>query len=204
MNQSQFQQAAGISAGLAARWFQHIDTAMKEFGITATNDQAMFIAQVGHESNGFSSLKESFNYSVDGLKKTFGSRLTAYQCEMLGRIDDRQVAHQPQIANLVYGGRMGNNSPGDGWKYRGRGLIQITGRENYTQCGTALKLDLVSTPELLEQERHATRSAAWYYTTRGCLLYSGDIVRVTKIINGGQNGLSDRKARYARAQSALV
>lgn len=204
MNQSQFQQAAGISAGLAARWFQHIDAAMKEFGITATNDQAMFIAQVGHESNGFSSLKESFNYSVDGLKKTFGSRLTAYQCEMLGRIDDRQVAHQPQIANLVYGGRMGNNSPGDGWKYRGRGLIQITGRENYTQCGTALKLDLVSTPELLEQERHATRSAAWYYTTRGCLLYSGDIVRVTKIINGGQNGLSDRKARYARAQSALV
>lgn len=204
MNQSQFQQAAGISAGLAARWFQHIDTAMKEFGITATNDQAMFIAQVGHESNGFSSLKESFNYSVDGLKKTFGSRLTAYQCEMLGRIDGRQVAHQPQIANLVYGGRMGNNSPGDGWKYRGRGLIQITGRENYTQCGTALKLDLVSTPELLEKELHAARSAAWYYTTRGCLLYSGDIVRVTQIINGGQNGLVDRKARYTRVQSALV
>lgn len=204
MNQSQFQKAAGISAGLAARWFQHIDAAMKEFGITTTNDQAMFIAQVGHESNGFSSLKESFNYSVDGLKKTFGARLTAYQCEMLGRIDDRQVAHQPQIANLVYGGRMGNNSPGDGWKYRGRGLIQITGRENYTQCGTALKLDLVSTPELLVQERYAARSAAWYYITRGCLLYSGDIIRVTKIINGGQNGLTDRKARYARAQSALV
>lgn len=204
MTQSQFQQAAGISAGLAARWFQHIDAAMKEFGITATNDQSMFIAQVGHESNGFSSLKESFNYSVNGLKKTFGSRLTAYQCEMLGRIDDRQVAHQPQIANLVYGGRMGNNSPGDGWKYRGRGLIQITGRENYTQCGSALKLDLVSTPELLEQECYAARSAAWYYTSQGCLLYSGDIVRVTQIINGGQNGLTDRKARYARAQSAMV
>ncbi|EBZ5455138.1 glycoside hydrolase family 19 protein, partial [Salmonella enterica subsp. enterica serovar Corvallis] len=126
MDQQQFQQAAGISAGLSARWFSHIDAAMSEFGITAPLDQAMFIAQTGHESAGFTVLKESFNYSVEALKKTFGKRLTPYQCEMLGRIDGRQVAHQPQIANLVYGGRMGNKDAGDGWKYRGRGLIQIT------------------------------------------------------------------------------
>jgi len=204
MNQAQFQKAAGLSAGLAARWYAHIDAAMKEFGITAVNDQAMFIAQLGHESAGFTSLVESFNYSVDGLKKTFGKRLTPYQCEMLGRVDNKQTAHQPQIANLVYGGRMGNVTEGDGWKYRGRGLLQITGRENYTKCGTALKLDLVSTPELLEQERHAARSAAWFFALRGCLLYSGDIVRVTQIINGGQNGLADRKVRYSRAQAALA
>lgn len=204
MNQSQFQPAAAISAGLSARWFPHIDVAMKEFGITAVNDQAMFIAQVGHESNGFTSLVESFNYSVEGLKKTFGKRLTPYQCEMLGRVDGKQVAHQPQIANLVYGDRMGNNSPGDGWKYRGRGLLQITGRENYAKCGAVLKLDLVSTPGLLTQEQHAARSAAWYFTLRGCLLYPGDIVRVTQIINGGQNGLAERKVRFARALSALV
>ncbi len=203
MNQAQFQKAAGLSAGLAARWYPHIDAAMREFGITAVNDQAMFIAQLGHESAGFTSLVESFNYSVDGLKKTFSKRLTPYQCEMLGRVDGRQTAHQPQIANLVYGGRMGNVTEGDGWKYRGRGLLQITGRENYTKCGTALKLDLVSTPELLEQERHAARSAAWFFALRGCLLYSGDIVRVTQIINGGQNGLADRKVRYSRAQAAL-
>jgi len=203
MNQTQFQKAAGISAGLAARWYPHIDAAMKEFGITAVNDQAMFIAQLGHESAGFTSLVENFNYSVDGLKKTFGKRLTSYQCEMLGRVDGQQTAHQPQIANLVYGGRMGNAAEGDGWKYRGRGLLQITGRENYTKCGTALKLDLVSTPELLVQERHAARSAAWFFALRGCLLYSGDIVRVTQIINGGQNGLADRKVRYSRAQAAL-
>lgn len=203
MNQAQFQKAAGLSAGLAARWYTHIDAAMKEFGITAVNDQAMFIAQLGHESAGFTSLVENFNYSVDGLKKTFGKRLTPYQCEMLGRVDGKQIARQPQIANLVYGGRMGNIAEGDGWKYRGRGLLQITGRENYTKCGTALKLDLVSTPELLEQERHAARSAAWYFTLRGCLLYSGDIMRVTQIINGGQNGLDDRKMRYNRAQAAL-
>ncbi|WP_313141124.1 glycoside hydrolase family 19 protein [Leclercia sp.] len=203
MNQAQFQKAAGLSAELAARWYPHIDEAMKEFGITTVNYQAMFIAQLGHESAGFTSLVESFNYSVDGLKKTFGKRLTPYQCEMLGRVDGKQTAHQPQIANLVYGGRMGNIFEGDGWKYRGRGLLQITGRENYTKCGTALKLDLVSTPELLVQERHAARSAAWFFGLRGCLLYSGDIVRVTQIINGGQNGLADRKVRYSRAQAAL-
>lgn len=203
MNQSQFQKAAGLSAELAARWYPHIDAAMKEFGITAVNDQAMFIAQLGHESAGFTSLVENFNYSVDGLKKTFGKRLTPYQCEMLGRVDGKQTARQPQIANLVYGGRMGNIAEGDGWKYRGRGLLQITGRENYSKCGTALKLDLVSTPELLEQELHAARSAAWFFALRGCLLYSGDIVRVTQIINGGQNGLADRKVRYNRAQAAL-
>jgi putative chitinase len=203
MNQQQFQMAAGISAGLAVRWFQHIDTAMTEFGITSPTDQSMFIAQVGHESSGFSTLVESFNYSVDSLKKTFGNRLTPYQCEMLGRTTT-QAAHQPQIAKLVYGSRMGNKEAGDGWKYRGRGLIQITGRENYTKCGTALKLDLISTPELLEQERHAARSAAWYYTLRGCLLYSGDVVRVTQIINGGQNGIDDRKARYNKARAVLM
>ncbi|EDW3873139.1 glycoside hydrolase family 19 protein [Salmonella enterica subsp. diarizonae] len=203
MNESQFQQAAGISAELAARWYPHITAAMSEFGITAPLDQAMFIAQTGHESAGFTVLKESFNYSVEALKKTFGKRLTTYQCEMLGRIDGRQVAHQPQIANLVYGGRMGNKDAGDGWKYRGRGLIQITGLENYTRCGAALKLDLISTPELLTQEKHAARSAAWYFTLRGCLMYSGDVVRVTQIINGGQNGLADRNSRYNKARAAL-
>ncbi|ECJ4470738.1 glycoside hydrolase family 19 protein, partial [Salmonella enterica subsp. enterica] len=163
MNESQFQQAAGISAELAARWFPHIDAAMSEFGITAPLDQVMFIAQTGHESAGFTVLKESFNYSVEALKKTFGKRLTPYQCEMLGRVDGKQVAHQPQIANLVYGGRMGNKDAGDGWKYRGRGLIQITGLENYTRCGVALKLDLVANPGQLELDRHAARSAAWFF-----------------------------------------
>lgn len=204
MNQQQFQQVAGISAGLTARWYPHITVAMSEFGITAPLDQAMFIAQTGHESVGFTVLRESFNYSVEALKKTFGKRLTPYQCGMLGRIDGRQVAHQPQIANLVYGGRMGNKDAGDGWKYRGRGLIQITGLENYTRCGVALKLDLVANPGQLELERHAARSAAWFFVTKGCLKYSGDLVRVTQIINGGQNGIGDRRERFEKAKSVLV
>ncbi|EJF6491563.1 glycoside hydrolase family 19 protein [Salmonella enterica] len=204
MVQQQFQQAAGISAGLSARWYPYITAAMSEFGITAPLDQAMFIAQVGHESAGFTSLVESFNYSVDGLKKTFGKRLTPYQCEMLGRVDGKQVAHQPQIANLVYGGRMGNKNAGDGWKYRGRGLIQITGLHNYRICGAALKLDLVTSPELLEQELQAARSAAWFYTSKGCMIYGADINRVTRIINGDLNGIEDRKVRYNKARAALL
>ncbi|EAP0131837.1 glycoside hydrolase family 19 protein [Salmonella enterica] len=204
MVQQQFQQAAGISAGLSARWYPYITAAMSEFGITAPLDQAMFIAQVGHESAGFTSLVESFNYSVDGLKKTFGKRLTPYQCEMLGRVDGKQVAHQPQIANLVYGGRMGNKDAGDGWKYRGRGLIQITGLHNYRICGAALKLDLVTSPELLEQELQAARSAAWFYTSKGCMIYGADINRATRIINGDLNGIEDRKVRYNKARAALL
>ncbi len=204
MNQSQFQKAAGIGAGLAARWFPHIDAAMKEFGIAKPEDQAMFIAQTGHESAGFTRVLESFNYSVAALKVTFGKRLSAYQCEMLGRIDGQQVAHQPQIANLVYGGRMGNKDLGDGWAFRGRGLIQITGRENYAKCGIALKRDLVGSPEQLEEYVNAARSAAWFYATNGCLNYTGDLVRVTQIINGGQNGITDRRARFEKARAAIA
>lgn len=85
MNQQLFQKAAGISAGLAARWFPHIDAAMKEFGITAPADQAMFIAQVGHESMGFSAVVENFNYTPSALVATFGKRITQQQADALGR-----------------------------------------------------------------------------------------------------------------------
>lgn len=209
MNQSQFQKAADISAGLAARWFPHIDSAMKEFGITAPLDQSMFIAQMGHESGGYTTLVESLNYAADRLVPTFGShRITTQQAAALGRTAI-QPANQKAIANLVYGGEwgkknLGNQTAGDGWKYRGRGLKQITGLSNYRNCGHALKLDLVTQPELLERDEYAARSAAWFYVSRGCLLHSGDVERVTLLINGGRNGLDDRRRRFNLAKSVLV
>ena len=112
MNQTQFQRAAGISAGLAARWFPHIDAAMKEYGITAPLDQAMFIAQMGHESTRFARLVENLNYAVENLVPTFGShRITQQQAAALGRTAT-QPANQKAIANLVYGGEWGKRTPG--------------------------------------------------------------------------------------------
>ncbi|EBM6584397.1 glycoside hydrolase family 19 protein [Salmonella enterica subsp. enterica] len=208
MDINQFRRAAGITEQLAARWYPHITAAMNEFGITKPDDQAMFIAQVGHESGGFTRLQESFNYSVDGLAYFVKvKRLTQDQASALGRKTYEKVLpleRQRAIANLVYGGRFGNKSAGDGWKYRGRGIIGITFLDNYLTCGTALKLDLVSNPELLEKDINAARSAAWFYVSNGCLRYPGDLERVTQIINGGQNGIDDRRARYGASRKALL
>ncbi|EMB3200209.1 glycoside hydrolase family 19 protein [Salmonella enterica] len=203
MNESQFQQAAGISAELAARWYPHITAAMSEFGITAPLDQAMFLAQIGHESGGFTRIVENLNYSADGLKSTFGKYFPGDTAQLYGRTADHP-ANQKAIANIVYAHRMGNIEENDGWNYRGRGLIQITGHDNYRDCGAGLGADLILSPQLMEQDEYAARSAAWFFASKGCLKRSGDIKAVTKIINGGTNGLDDRKARYEKAKSVLV
>lgn len=203
MNKSQFQNAANISAELTTRWFQQIDAAMAEFGITSTDDQAMFIAQVGHESGGFSRIVENLNYSVEGLKATFGKYFPGNTAEQYGRTAT-QPANQKAIANIVYAHRMGNIAENDGWNYRGRGLIQITGHDNYRDCGIGLNTDLLLVPQLLEQDAYAARSAAWFYVSKGCLKHTGDVKAITKIINGGTNGLDDRQARYDKAKAVLV
>lgn len=168
----------------------------------------MFIAQCGHESLGFNRVVENFNYSIAGLADfvRYG-RLTQAQANSLGRPQSETVLpleRQRAIANLVYSKRLGNNGPNDGWLYRGRGLIQITGLLNYRDCGGGLKVDLVVQPQLLEQASYAARSAAWFYSSKGCLRYPGDLVRVTQIINGGQNGINDRRVRFLKAKSVLV
>lgn len=203
MTKDQFQKAAGISAGLAARWFPHLTATFAEFGIIAATEQAMFIAQVGHESGSFSRIVESLNYTPTALVETFGKRITQYQADMLGRTA-KQAANQEAIANLVYAGRLGNKSKGDGWKYRGRGLIQITGLENYHACSTGLKLDLVLVPQLLEQDANAMRSAGWFWSKNRCGRYGADVEQVTLIINGGRNGLNDRHERFELARRVLV
>jgi putative chitinase len=208
MNLNQFQRAAGISAGLAARWYPHIDAAMTEFGINSPLEKAMFIAQLGHESNEFTAARENFNYSVQALIATFvPARLTKDQALMLGRKPGENalpLERQRAIANLVYQKRFGNNQPGDGWKYRGGGLIQTTFLDNYRATANGIKLDLVSNPELIEQDQNAARSAAWFFVSKGCLQWAGTIIKCTKVINGGQNGIEDRTKRYNLAKSVLV
>ncbi len=114
----------------------------------------------------------------------------------------------PTAQQSGYEGRadLGNTVPGDGAKYRGRGLIQITGRANYVACGEALGLDLVSQPTLLEQPQYATMSAAWFWSTRGLntLADEGEFVRITRRINGGVNGQADRQFLYDKALKVLA
>ena len=114
----------------------------------------------------------------------------------------------PTAAQAKYEGRkdLGNTVAGDGSKYRGRGLIQITGRANYMACGEALGLDLIKQPELLEKPQHACMSAAWFWVTKGLstLADAGQFDKITLRINGGQNGAADRQALYARALTVLA
>jgi putative chitinase len=207
MTEDQFRLSANISVELAARWYQYLMKTFNEFAIIGSAEKAMFIAQVSHESSGFTRTVENFNYSSAGLTATFQTRITAGQAKMLGRRDNEKILplnRQMAVANLVYSNRMGNKRADDGWRYRGRGLIQLTGLDNYRACGAGLNLDLLGEPELLEMDLHAMRSAGWYWISSGCCRCSNDLVRVTKLINGGRNGLADRKSRYDRALRVLA
>lgn len=207
MTKDQFMRAAGITPALADKWYQNITNTMKEFGIDTARRQAHFIAQIGTESNGFRSVQESLNYSVTGLQ-IFGARLTEAQRQQLGRnVGELALspARQQAIANIVYGGRYGNNLNGDGWKYRGRGLKQVTFHDNYTSCGKVLGLDLESNPDLLLDDVNAARSAGWFWKANNCSQFAdaGDVRGLTQRINGGFNGLQDRIDRTKIAEAAL-
>ncbi|EOI3527679.1 glycoside hydrolase family 19 protein [Cronobacter dublinensis] len=208
MTKDQFMRAAGISSSLAEKWYPHIVEAMNTYGIDTPKRQAHFIGQIGTESVGFQSVQESLNYSVAGLA-IFGSRLTAAQREQLGRKPGEKALspeRQAAIANIVYGGRFGNNLNGDGWKYRGRGLKQITFKANYEECGKALGLNLVDSPDLLLQDKYAALSAGWFWKANGCNQFAdaGDVNGLTRRINGGLNGLQDRIDRTKRAEGVLL
>ena len=152
-----------------------LNTAMVHYQIIGPKRVAAFIAQIGHESG-----------QPKYVKEIWGP--TSAQARYEGRKD------------------LGNTVAGDGPKYRGRGLIQITGRANYIMCGEALALDLINHPELLEKPQHACMSAAWFWVTRGLntLADAGQFDRITRRINGGQNGAADRQTLYARALKVLA
>lgn len=186
-------------------WLPALNSAMARFDINTVPRAVSFLAQVGHESSHLAKTVESFNFSAERLADVFPKYFDAIAARHFGRIDGLQAARQQEIAERVYGGRMGNTQAGDGFKFRGRGLIQITGRENYTKCGAALGVYLLDQPELLELPDLACASAGWYWKSRGCneLADKGDHLEVTKRVNGGTNGLKDRLAQVVHIERVL-
>ncbi|MCF6762530.1 glycoside hydrolase family 19 protein [Pseudomonas fragi] len=154
-----------------------------------------------------SALNTAMNhYQIVGLK-----RVAAFVAQIgheSGQLKYVKEIWGPTKAQARYEGRadLGNTVAGDGSKYRGRGLIQITGRANYKACGEALALDLINEPELLEKPQHACMSAAWFWASRGLstLADAGQFDKITQRINGGQNGAADRQALYAKALKVLA
>ena len=190
---------SGASKDAAEKWAEPITSAMHKFDISTPLRQSAFICQISHESGRFKYVVENLNYSANALIAQWPNRFSPITAAKVAR-------HPEQIANIVYAGRMGNTEPGDGWKYRGRGLIQVTGKTNYAACGGALGLDLVNRPELLEQPQYAALSAAWFWSVNGLntLADAGDLRKITQRINGGQNGAADRAELYARALKVLA
>ena len=189
--------AVGVKTDTAETWLPAVQMACAESGINTPNQIAAFLAQCAHESAGFTRLVENLNYSAEALIRVWPSRFLTMQFAMLYH------RNPEKIANNVYANRMGNGpeSSGDGWKYRGRGLKQLTGKDNYQRCGQALALDLVGNPDLLLSPRPAARSAGWFWKANNCgpLAEAREFELLTKRINGGLIGLADRKARYERA-----
>ncbi|MDF7657617.1 glycoside hydrolase family 19 protein [Erwiniaceae bacterium L1_54_6] len=203
---SDFQRATGLTPGQASAWFLSVSGAMADFQINTLLRQAHFLAQTGHESAGFAKVEEGLNYSENALTAMFPRRITPAQAKAYGRNADHP-ANQKMIASIIYANRNGNGdvNSGDGYRYRGRGLIQITGKANYAALVKQLGADIVANPDLLTGYKLAAASAAAWWKNHGLneLADSDDVDRITRIINGGTNGLDDRKSRLTKAKGIL-
>ncbi len=166
------------------------------------------LPSVGHQAGVFvSALNTAMNrYGIVGTPRV--AAFIAQVGHESGQFRWVREIWGPTVQQAAYEGRadLGNTAKGDGSKYRGRGLLQITGRGNYAACGEALGLDLVNQPNLLELPQHAAMSAAWFWSTRGLntLADQGEFVKITRRVNGGTNGLADRQALYEKALKVLA
>jgi putative chitinase len=186
--------------GIGEQWVEPLNETFEKYEINTPKRQACFIGQCMHESGGFKLLRENLNYSAKGLVATWPSRFPNEEYA-------EEYARKPErIANKVYSGRMGNTEDGDGAKYIGRGLIQLTGKDNYKAVTEALGTDFIGQPQLLEEPRYAALSAGWYWNRKQLnqLADAGDIETMTKRINGGSIGIADRKAKIDMVSKYLV
>jgi putative chitinase len=183
------------------QWYHALSEILPEYEINTPARVAAFIAQCAHESGGFRLLKENLNYKAASLRKVFPKYFPT---------DDLAAAYanKPEmIANRVYGGRMGNGDEqsGDGFRYCGRGLIQLTGKENYSWFAASLEMEVEEVPEYLSTFEGAVQSACWFWETNNLNQWAdkGDILTLTKRINGGTIGLEDRIKHYNHALHVL-
>ena len=185
--------------GIDDQWEIPLNQVFVKYDIDTPKRQAAFIGQGSYESANFTHLQENLNYSAQRLMQVWPSRFPYI-------IAAEPYAHNPEkLANFVYAGRMGNLQDGDGYTYRGRGLIQITGREMYTKCGNALGIDLIDNPDLLLTPEYAALSAGWFWNKHGlnALADAQEYGTMTRRINGGTTGLDDRIVRITQALEVL-
>jgi putative chitinase len=195
--------AAGAATPALNLFAGPLAVACKRFDIRTRLRLAHFAAQLGHESQGFSRVEENLNYTAPRLREVFGERFAT------NAMAEPYARNPMALANLVYSGRNGNGpiASGDGWTYRGRGLIQLTGRANYRAAGAALEIPLESDPDQARSPWNAALIAGWFWSMRKCnaLADADDLVAITEAINGRRRvGLDDRRQRYERALAALA
>ena len=185
--------------GIDPKWEEPLQATFDKYDISNVKRQAAFLGQCAHESGNFKTLEENLHYSANALMRVWPSRFPDMDTA-------NKFANNPEkIANKVYAGRMGNMEDGEGWKYHGRGLIQLTGKDNYKNCGNSLGFDLLSSPEKLLEPQYAALSAGWFWSKHGLneLADAQEHGMITKRINGGTLGLDDRIAKTTKALEAL-
>ena len=178
--------------GIGAQWVDPLNETFARFNINSAVEQAAFIGQCGHECNNFKTLEENLNYRAATLMKLWPKRFPTQE------IANEFAGNPRRSANKVYAGRMGNRdeSSGDGYRFRGRGCIQLTGADNYHHAGQALGVDFWAEPDLVSTPKYAALTAGWFWDTHKCnaAAQAQDWTRLTKIINGGTFGLEERVA----------
>ena len=193
ITQEQFIKATNADAGNTQRHWPSLLAAMEQYQINTPQRVAIFLANVLHETQLLHRFTENLNYSADGLLRTWPHRFDKESA--------LQYERKPElIANLVYAGRMGNTEPGDGWKFRGRGMFMTTGRQGYMLAGKTFGIDLIENPDLITQPPYAAKSAAYYWNlNRLNLAADREQLRAIRVaINGGLIGFDEVKRIYTK------
>jgi putative chitinase len=186
---------------IGAQWVDSLNEVFERFNISTPRQQAAFISQCGHECGSFKILEENLNYRAATLMKLWAKRFPTLE------VANAYAGNPKKIANMVYASRMGNRdeSSGDGYRFRGRGCIQLTGHTNYFHAGKALGIDFVADPDLVATPKYAALTAGWFWSTHKCneLAEAADWIGLTKKINGGTIGLDDRIKHTNEALAVL-